>query len=272
MITVLGSTGFIGSSLVRFLREAGVRHSAPPRDFVPDKGSSLGHVIYCIGLTADFRQKPMETVEAHVCKVVEILEHTRFDSFLYLSSTRVYNRASTGVETADLRVNPNDFSDLYNLSKLMGESVCLAIPDRHVRIARLSNVIGHDLGSDNFIFSLIREAVDKKRIVLRQPLDQAKDYIGIDDVLRLILAVAREGRERIYNFASGLAITNQEIVNKISAITGCAVEAVEDQTGLDFPAISIQRITDEFTFKPAHVLDSLEEIIHHYEQNKHDTH
>jgi len=33
-----------------------------------------GHVIYCIGLTADFRQKPFETIEAHVSKLAEVAQ------------------------------------------------------------------------------------------------------------------------------------------------------------------------------------------------------
>ena len=272
MITVLGSTGFIGSGLVAFLRKSGQECFTPERDLDLAGLPHLGHVINCIGLTADFRQRPMETVEAHVCKVLELLRKTRFDSFLYLSSTRVYNNADEGEETAGLRVNPTDFSDLYNLSKLMGESVCLAVPDRNVRIARLSNVIGNDLGSGNFIFSLIRDAVDKDRIILGQPLDQAKDYIGIDDVLRLLFDIATKGKQRLYNIASGIPVSNREVVEKISAVTGCAVEAAGGQNGMNFPRISIRRIEEEFSFRPANVLDNLQGIINNYKQSKNDTH
>ena len=52
-----------------------------------------GHVIDCIGLTGDFRVRPLDTAEAHVGLVARCLAELQFDSFLLLSSTRVYARA-----------------------------------------------------------------------------------------------------------------------------------------------------------------------------------
>ena len=51
--SVLGSTGYIGSELVRYLEEQG-NSVATPR---PDEWykSDLGTVIYCVGVTSDFR-------------------------------------------------------------------------------------------------------------------------------------------------------------------------------------------------------------------------
>jgi nucleoside-diphosphate-sugar epimerase len=266
MITVLGSSGFIGSNLVSYLSANGMEYFAPAKDHPFKKNQHLGHVVYCIGLTADFRKRPFDTVKAHVCKLMEILENAEYDSFLYLSSTRVYNNAAEGIETADLKVNPLEFSDLYNISKLMGEAVCLSIPDKKVRIARLSNVIGNDFSSENFLFSLIKEAVDDKKIVLRLPLDQVKDYISIDDVIQLILLVSGNGAERIYNFASGIPISNREILDKIKGSTHCGIEVEQHQNSLKFPVISTRRITDEFLFEPTNVLDGIETLINNYKQ------
>src|SRR5437868_14664917 len=89
MITVLGASGFIGSHIVRELEQRGEKYYAPAKvETIWDK--DLGNIIYCIGLTADFRTRPFDTVEAHVCKLNELLKRGRFDSLLYLSSTRVY--------------------------------------------------------------------------------------------------------------------------------------------------------------------------------------
>ncbi len=56
------------------------------------RGADLGHAFYCIGLTADFRSRPFETIEAHCGLLKEVLSGSRFSSFVYLSSTRVYAR------------------------------------------------------------------------------------------------------------------------------------------------------------------------------------
>src|ERR1039457_2553989 len=138
--TVLGSQGFIGSLLVRHLRQIGVNVFAPPRDDPAIFTNSLGHLFYCAGLTADFRQKPVATIRAHVSYLVDVLEQANYESLLYLSSTRVYAGATGSREEEKLRVNPCEPSDLYNLSKLTGEAACLAFKKKNVRIARLSNV------------------------------------------------------------------------------------------------------------------------------------
>jgi len=66
----------------------------PTRDESLD-GRDLGHIIYCIGITADFRRRPHDTITAHVTKLQEVLTRTSFESLVYLSSTRVYSRCVT---------------------------------------------------------------------------------------------------------------------------------------------------------------------------------
>ena len=135
--TILGASGFIGSHLVKFLRTKGFELLALRRE--ESLRGDLGHVIYCIGLTADFRTRPLDAMEAHVSRLVEVLRQNNFISLLYLSSTRVYQRLpldSMADETAIIPVDTNDPSDIYNLSKLAGESICLANPNPKVRVAR----------------------------------------------------------------------------------------------------------------------------------------
>src|SRR5262249_21758891 len=64
--TVLGASGFIGGHLAAHFRKAGVRHLAPPKWTDDVLHRPLGHVLYCIGLTADWRSRPHDTVRAHV--------------------------------------------------------------------------------------------------------------------------------------------------------------------------------------------------------------
>ena len=78
--TVLGASGFIGSHVANLARREGHDVDCPGRDENLD-GRHLGHVIYSIGLTSDFRQRPHDTVTAHVTKLQEILTRTTFDSW-----------------------------------------------------------------------------------------------------------------------------------------------------------------------------------------------
>jgi nucleoside-diphosphate-sugar epimerase len=255
--TVLGASGVIGRRLVAHLRGRGEAVQAPARDDASLYQRPLGHVIYAIGLTADFRQRPYDTVQAHVSLLAEVLQRADFESLLYLSSTRVYGRAAHGREDALLPMLAQDPSDLYNLSKLMGESLCLHGGRDRVRVARLSNVVGgDDEDSANFVPSLLREA-RAGRVVLQTAMDSSKDYIHIDDVVELLPRIAAQGRERLYNVASGMQTAHAQWVRQLAAQTGCAVEVLPDAPTIHFAPIDTQRIRSEFGYQPRSALSVL---------------
>ncbi|MCB5173556.1 SDR family oxidoreductase [Microvirga sp. SM9] len=241
--TVFGATGFIGARLVQYLRAKGYEVFAPERGSRSWCNQPLGHVFYCIGITADFRRRPLDTVQAHVSVVSDILHHGIFDSFLYLSSTRVYCRASGAHETAVTPVVSADPSDLYNLSKLTGEAACLALGRDHVRVARLSNVYGSDFSSENFLSSIIQDAFRTGRILLRTAPDSEKDYIWIEDVAYALEQIALKGSEQIYNVASGENTRHGAITQVLSSVTGCDVVVQEGAPIQRFPTIDTTRLS-----------------------------
>ncbi len=255
--TILGSSGTIGSRLVARLRAAGQTVDTPGRGDAGLCRRPLGHVIYAIGLTADFRRRPYDTVQAHVSVLAELLQQADFASLLYLSSTRVYAHAASGHEDSPLPVLAQDPSDLYNLSKLMGESLCLQDARAGVRVARLSNVVGgEDADSVNFVPSLVREARGGC-IVLQTAPDSSKDYIHIDDVAELLPRIAAGGRERLYNVASGVQTTHAQWTAQLVARTGCAIEVAPAAPSVRFIPIDIERIRKEFDYQPRPVLATI---------------
>lgn len=257
LFTVLGASGVIGRRLVGALRACGEEVWAPRRGDEAIFKQPLGHLIYAIGITADFRTRPFDTVDAHVCFLARLLGQTSFDSLLYLSSTRVYSGAVHGTEDAVLQVRSQDSSDLYNLSKLMGESLCLASGRSGVRVARLSNVVGgDDADTANFLPTLWREAKAGK-IVLRTSLASSKDYIHIDDVVDLLPRIANGGRHAIYNVASGQQISHRQWAERLVDLTGCSVEVVADAPEISFVPVNVSRVCAEFGFVPRSVLTAL---------------
>lgn len=258
--TVLGASGFVGAALAASLRAQGHSVFTPQRADPAIFEADLGHVIYCIGMTADFRSKPFETVDAHVTVLADVLRRSRFASLLYLSSTRVYGNAAHAEEQARLQVDPADPSDLYNLTKLTGESLCRNCGRPDVRVARLSNVVGSDPDSQNFLSSLIREAL-AGRIELQTNPDSSKDYILLDDVVALLPAIATGGRHWLYNVASGTSLRHAELVARLAALTGCEVVVRPAAPRVDFPVIDTTRLRDEFHFSAGSVLDSLDHLV-----------
>ncbi len=263
MITVLGASGFIGSHLARKLAEQGIECSTPGRDEALEN-KQLGDLIYCIGLTADFRSKPFETVEAHVCKLLQVLRNCDFDSLVYLSSARVYEKQQTIAREEDvIQLTSFDKSDLYNISKIMGESLAFAC-GKKARVVRLSNVYGDDFTSQNFLSTVLREAVSSREMKLYTSLDSEKDYLSIHDAVDGLIQIATRGEQSIYNLASGVNLSNRKLIENISELTGCHFEVASDAQRVSFPEISIERMRSEFGFQPSHLLDNLSGLVDSY--------
>lgn len=257
--TVLGSTGFIGRHLVAALHGRNLHPWCPGREAMEEIYlRPLGTVYYCIGLTADFLSRPFDTVEAHVSLLARILQRANFDRLVYLSSTRLYDPLGDilATETAALPCSPATPRHLYHLSKGLGENLCLTASGGRAKVARLSCVLGDNPDDDGFVPALVRDSCLTKEIVVQSSPNFSRDYVGINDVVGLLMAIGEHGQQDIYNVASGINVSNQELFEIIKQRTGC--EIVPALTGsAPSPRIDTNRIRAEFGFRPA----SLEYLI-----------
>jgi len=267
MITVLGASGFIGSRLAKTVAARGIECLSCGRSTALPEGD-LGNVIYCIGLTSDFRSKPFETVEAHVCRLLELLRNGRFTSLLYVSSTRLYDGGRPVAKEEDaIRSAPLEPVALYNISKLMGESLAFA-SGKQVRVARLSNVYGDDFTSNNFLSAIIKEALSHNEVTIHTAATSGKDYVSINDAVHGLLDVATGGRHELYNIASGMNISTGILAEKIGELTGAKLKFQGATAPVESPRISIERMQNEFNFKPARLMDELEGLVASYRRNR----
>jgi nucleoside-diphosphate-sugar epimerase len=256
--TVIGADGFIGSRLSQYLvihrgwncRALGRRDALPV-------GENLGHVFYCAGVSGDFLQRPLDTMAAHVGFLERVLRECQFDSLLYLSSTRVYQRATATNETTEIPVQPSELSDLYNISKLAGEALCFSDARSTVRSVRLSNIFDDSFTSSTFLTDLFRQAKRDGKIHLRSAPESSKDYLLLADMLPLLAQIALHGRERIYNVASGVNTTNREIADVFADTLKCAVSYEPSAPVVVHPPMDDTRATNEFSFRAGDFLASL---------------
>lgn len=260
--TVIGSQGFIGSRLVHYLRAAGHDCLTPPRDYREFLKEPLGHVVYCAGVTSDFRWRPVDTVEAHVCHLLPLLRSGEFETLLYLSSTRIYT--ATSRPDAKLLVDPADPNDLYNASKVMGEAICLAVGSRPIKVVRLSNIYGPDFNSENFLSSIVRAALIVGRIDLSTTIDSERDYLDVRDAVAALAEIAAHGQHRIYNLAFGSNRTTAELIDVLRRETGCEVKIARGAPTVRFPPIDIDALRTEFKFRPRDVLEVLPNLIREF--------
>ena len=267
LFTILGSSGFIGKNLVNHLNNIGMEVHTPDvrRDDITKK--NLGHVIYAIG---DFvyKKNTLNFIESHVGHLNQLLNNSNFESLLYCSSTRVYSGLKDTHEDTSLNLDPTNINNLYPISKVMAESICLSFDNPKIRIVRLSNVSGFNHTSNLFLPSIVRDAVDKKNITLQIKLESEKDYVHVDDVVKLLPEIVLNGKYRIYNVAKGENTTNQDIITKLQKITSCKLEVSENAKNYSFPKISTERVVSEFNFNPKSVLNYIEDIVKSYKNFK----
>lgn len=247
--TVLGSRGWIGSALVTDLRRQGKRVHSVDRGTLTDwlaSNKPSGPVIYAIGLTADFRQRPYATVDAHVGLLSKVLQRPGLTRLLLLSSTRVYSRSTDTSELAALPSLSSEPSDLYNLSKLLGEALVLQDSRPGFKVVRISNVIGPCQPINTFVGSLIEDARVRGSATILQPYTTTKNYIALSDVVRLVPRIAVKGKHRLYNLGSCKNTSHFELAKWLQRQDIRVNFTSQAISSMSFSELMIERLIHEF--------------------------
>lgn len=259
--TIFGGNGFIGSSIAKHLKQDQNEIIIPYKNDKSILDKDLGHVIYAAGITSDFKYRPHDTVESHISYLNEVLRRSNFKKFIYLSSTRIYRHSKETKENSEITLNNLKLDNLYDLTKMVGESLCYSLNNPDIKIARLSNVIGMDEKSSNFFDNLINEARDIGQVNLKSNLDSTKDYIFIEDVIKLIIKIIKHGNKNCYNIASGVNISNKYIIKLLQQEFNMMFYSNEKVEPLLSKKINISRIKKEFGFMPNNPIDIMKSII-----------
>lgn len=259
--TIFGAKGFIGSNLVSYLRSRGHSVLAPEREEILGLKVNLGHVVYAIGMTGNFRSKPFETVEAHTNILSQLLRAYNFDSWLYLSSSRLYGLSNRSCSEED-RINVFPGKDgVYDISKLLGEALCLSMQRPTVRVARLSNVYGVGQSKHTFLGDIFKNLYLHEDVEIRESPISSKDYIDISDVVKMIEQIALRGKYNIYNIASGYNTKHIDIASMIQNTLNVKASFKPNSKDRVFSKINIQRIKDDFSFEPQDIKHNFPKVL-----------
>jgi nucleoside-diphosphate-sugar epimerase len=208
LYTVIGAGGFVGSRLAASLRQDGHAVYTPGRGDAGLLGRPLGRVLYCAGMTADYASRPAETVEAHAGLLARLLQQADFEHLVYLSSTRLYDGLDSASEDVALPLRPAAPRHLYDLSKALGENLCLTAAGGRAAVARLSCVYDWQPGAPGFLSEWLQRAAHSKTLQLDSSSGVLRDYIHLDDVVLALRAMSSQRATGIVNVASGENISN----------------------------------------------------------------
>lgn len=228
-VLVTGAAGFVGRHLVAALQAGNVPvlpHSRADGDLargLPAR-SDVAHVVHLAARTSvsDSWLTPQAYYEANVLGTVAVLEFCRrVGAGLTLMSSYVYGapRFLPIHEEHPLKAfNP------YSHTKILAEDVCrYYVTQFGVRatIVRPFNVYGPGQGSSFLIPSLLAQAIDPAvREIVVADVRPRRDYVHVDDVVRLLVSTLDRGEGGTYNAGSGVSTSIPELVTIVNLHVG----------------------------------------------------
>lgn len=255
--TIIGARGFIGRAVTQHLNQAGWDCWLPERTTTwPNSDRNLGHIFYCAGMTADYYQRAGDTIDAHAGLLAKVLQSCRYESLVYLSSTRLYDEQvieTLADESASLRINPHVPRHLYDLSKLAGESLCHALGGGRARVARLACVYDDAHDREGFLPTLMARLTQIPPggvLSVASSPHGVRDYVHLPDVVRALVDIALRGTRPTYNVASGENTSNAQLADWIHQRARRTIRFENDDMPLKSPVVSIERLAHEFSWYP----------------------
>lgn len=252
--TVFGHTGFLGSNIVRYLKERNYSVYLPARNQTKFP-KNLNNVIYCIG-SDNVLENSINGVNSNLFILSNIIEKNKFQSFTYISSTRVYLNNIKTHENSHIKIDVNSKHYFFNSLKVAAENLCLSKDNKNVRVVRISNLFGFNFKKQIYLLpTLIRNAIKKKKIEILINKKSKKNYLNVEDAIRITLKIIQKSKYRIYNIASDKRISLEKIAQQIKRNTNCKILYKNQRIKFDEPIININRIKKEYKFKPSSSLE-----------------
>lgn len=181
-------------------------------------------IIHLAAITAlpDCESGVSDTIHTNVAGTVNIMECARkwnVPHVIFASTSAVYENNNETIFTEDLEINPRLW---YSLSKKMAEEVCESYRINYgmnITTLRFFNVFGQrqDIHRKNppLLNYLVREIKQGKQPVLHSTGEQARDYIHVDDVVKLIDLCLEKKPDDTFNVCTGRLLSVNQIVKYV---------------------------------------------------------
>ena len=245
--TIFGSTGFLGKNFKNYLKKKNYNVFCPPKKKYKFK-NNLGHIFYCAG-TSESIFNPNKALIANLVFLNNILLNNDFMSFTYFSSIRVYSSNKSSYEGDKILCDQYESGVYFKNLKLAAESLCLQFNNPKIRIIRLSNLYGDYFDKQIYLMpTIIRNIKNNKKITLSISPNSMKNYLYVEDAIKISLKISQKGKYRIYNVASKSMIKINEIFQLLKKIKKVKIETLKSSKTTYEPKIDISRIKKEFNF------------------------
>ncbi|MGB9595333.1 MAG: NAD-dependent epimerase/dehydratase family protein [Candidatus Poribacteria bacterium] len=206
---------------------------------------------------------PLEDFNVNIGGTLNVLEAVRksgHKKIVYASSASVYGNPKY------LPINEDDVQRTlspYAVSKLAGENYCIAFYESYgmpTTVVRYSNIYGPFQMTSNpycgVVSKFFNAVLNDQPPTIHGDGDQTRDFTFIDDAVDATLAIAMSDRSigQIYNVASGMETTINELAHIIIEICGSDVKPVyidkRDIDNIRRRVLNIEKIRREIRWTP----------------------
>jgi len=242
MICVTGTSGFIGSRLVKALDTAeeviccDVRgqNVLSPRALMTLFDTIKPSVIYHLGAISSTAETNTAAISAHnILFSCQLLEYCIANNvpFVYASSASVYGLGTHGFKE-DTRMTPLNY---YAISKASFDQFVIQKikdhPDAKIYGLRYFNVYGENEDHKQDMASPVHKFFEQSKQngtikVFEGSEDFYRDFVYVQDVVDITLAIAKSEKPGIYNVGSGIATSFMDVAQYVSKITNAKITKI----------------------------------------------
>ena len=306
-VLVTGATGFVGTNLIKRLVELGAEvrgtiHNKPPQLKIPTVQYVKSNLVdsdscmeVCEGIDYVFmaaanssgaevmERTPLVHLTPNVIMNARILEAAysqMVKKFCFISSNTVYPVVDHAVKEDDVSYELFDKYHIVGWMKLFSEQMCHMYSNNIANplatlVVRPGNLYGpfdkYNWKESKVIAALIRRAVEgQDPFVVWGDGSDVKDFLFIEDFISGLLSVfASDSKQSVFNLASGIPITIQDVLGHILSICGVDQSVVKfdasKPTMIKRRLIDVDLINREVGWLPETPIDvGLEQTINWY--------
>jgi len=271
-VIITGARGFVGSYLLRYLKKKNFnvvglsrqknRNLYYIKDYLKIK-KEPAFLIYLSEESNIFNFNKLSTLQIKKNqKVLKVLSAKFKKKLIYASSSKVY--------TDKLRIKLKETSKIkaetkYEKNKIQCEKIVL----KNKGIAlRISNIYGDKIKKESIFLKIIRQIKNKKKNLYLNNTNHIRDFLYIDDLLKLIELIIRNPKTGIYNVGSGRGLSISNLLKIIFKIFKKKKKIIVKDKNIYFSSqiLNTNRVYKAFNWKPKFsIYKQLDKVIKKYD-------